>query len=646
MSKSQFKKLFEPARIGRMKLKNRIVMPPMRTGYEADQGYVSQRLIDYYEARARGGVGLIIVEAAATDSRCKGSASHLAIADDSYIPGFQELVRTIHKHGAKVALQLYHAGREIMESVTGYPPVAPSPIPIPQHEPPHELTIDEIEETVQWFVAGAMRAKKAGFDGVELHGAHGYLIATFLSSATNIRKDKYGGTVENKARFLVELLQAIRKAVGPGYPVWPRLNGQEYGLENGITIEETKQVARMAAYAGAQAIHVSAYGYGSYGILAPSPDLPGFLVPLAEEVKKVSSVPVIAVGRLDPEIAERVLEEGKADLVAMGRRLMADPELPNKVAEGRLDEITPCIGCRECSRLLAGRENRTCAVNATMGNEREYQIQPADKVKRVVVAGGGPAGMEAARVAALRGHQVMLFEKENRLGGQLNVAALPPHKGDIFPLINYLANQLEKTGVEIRLGTEATSELVTGNKPDAVIVAVGGNPIIPKISGIDRPNVVTAVDALSDEADIGQNVAIIGGGMVGCETGHFLAEKGKKVTIIEILERIAANMMPRVRRRLLDGLREKQVVMLTSTTCDEITESGVIVTTGDGQKQTIQADTVILAIGYKANDDLFKALESKVPEVYCIGDSSQVQRTRVQRILEAINDGYRVGLSL
>jgi len=643
----QFKKLFEPTQIGEMQLKNRIVMPPMATIYANEDGSVSQRTIDYYEARARGGVGLIIVEVTAPSLQCT-SPHQLSLGDDKYIPGWRRLIEAVHKHDTKIAVQIQHSTMETKDGKGMQ--VGPSPLIVPTRvmgvsgEPPHELTVDEIVERVGWFATAAKRAKKAGFDGVEVHGAHQYLIAAFLSSATNQRKDKYGGSVENKARFLVEVLQAIRKEVGPDYPVWVRLNAQEYGVENGVTIEETKQVVSLAVEAGAQAIHVSGYGAGSSITTAPIADTPGFLVPLAEEVKKVTSVPVIAVGRLDLELGEKILEEGKADLIAVGRRLMADPELPNKVAEGRFDEVNPCTGCMECIERLAfvrHGEGTKCAINPAMGREREYEIKPADKVKRVVIVGGGPAGMEAARVAALRGHEVLLFEKESRLGGQLNLAALPPHKGDIIPFINYMVNQVERAGVETKLNTEATPELITESKPDAVVVAVGGNPAIPDITGIDRPNVVTAADVLSGKAQIGQKVVIIGGGMVGSETGHFLAEKGKKVTIIEMLKRMAADMFPMARRRLLDGLRANQVTMLASTKCEEITEGGVTVTTGEGQRQTIQADTVILAAGYMANDDLFKALEGKVPELYCVGDASQVQR-----IMEATNDGYRVGLSL
>jgi 2,4-dienoyl-CoA reductase-like NADH-dependent reductase (Old Yellow Enzyme family)/thioredoxin reductase len=645
MVNKTFKKLFEPLQIGNMQLKNRIALPPMGTAYAEEGGYVGQRTIDYYEARASGGAGLIIVEGTAPGVRCRGP-HQLALGDDRYIPGWQELTKAIHKHGAKVAVQLHHAGMELRDGK--YIQVSPSPVIVLSRmvgisgTPPHELTIDEIKEIVQWFADATKRAIEAGVDGAEIHGAHQYIVASFLSSATNKRQDTYGGSVENKARLLIEIIQAMRKAAGPDYPIWPRLNAEEYGFENGITLEETKQVVPMAVKAGANAIHVSAYAAGSYVTKAPLPDTTGLLVPLAEAVKNVTSVPVITVGRLDHEFGERVLEEGKADIIAIGRRLLADPELPNKAAEGRLNDIRPCIGCMECiERLGSQGQGVICTINAAAGKEREYRIQPATKAKRVVIVGAGPAGMEAARVAALRGHRVTLFEKEAKLGGQLNLAALPPNKQDIIPWINYLVNQLKKARVETRLNTEATQKLIIESKPDAVLLALGGIPILPTIPGVNRQNVVTALDVLSGRVNVGKNVVIIGGGLVGCETGYYLSKKGKKVVIIEVLKRMATEMGLMVRRRLMDGLRAEQVIMLTSAKCEEILECSVTVTTGEGKKETFPADTVILAVGYKANDDLLKALQGKVPAVYCIGDASQPQG-----IMEAIQDGYRTALSL
>jgi 2,4-dienoyl-CoA reductase-like NADH-dependent reductase (Old Yellow Enzyme family)/thioredoxin reductase len=653
MTAIRFRRIFEPTNIGRMRLKNRIVMPPMGTNYAEAGGAVSQRMLDYYEARARGGAGLIIVEGSAPSLRCnisfRGSPSYQAsLGDDEFIPGWRKLTDAAHKYDTRIAIQIMHGTLENWNGKAVQ--VGPSPVTVPARlmgilgGPPHQLTVEEIAERVEWFASAARRAKEAGFDGVEIHGAHQYIVAAFLSSATNRREDKYGGPVENKARFLLEILQAVGKEVGPSFPVWVRFNAREWGVENGITIEETRQMLPLVVEARAQALHVSGYGAGSYITTAPIPDTPGFLVPLADEVKKLTRLPVIAVGRLDLELGEKVLEEGKADLIAIGRRLLADPDLPNKVTEGRLDEVVPCIGCMECIERLAFDERGegvTCVVNPTLGKEKAYEIKPARKAKKVVVVGGGPAGMQAAIVAAKRGHKVTVFEKDAKLGGQLNIAALPPFKGDIFPWIDYLVRQVEKIGLKVELNTDATTEIVARRNPDAVVIAAGGIPVMPDIPGIDKSNVVTAQEVLSGKAHVGQNVVIIGGGMVGCETGHYLVEQGKTVTIVEILKRMANDMFFMARRRLMDGLRGKKVTLLTSATCEEIKEGSVLVTTTEGEGRTIPADTVIIAAGYTADDRLYRALKGRVPEIYCTGNSA-----KPRRILEANREGYQTGLNL
>ncbi len=644
MSKVNYKKVFEPVRIGTLEIKNRIVLPPMGTGY-SEERKIGSRLLDYYEARARGGTGLIITEGVAPGVKCQGPRQ-LSLGDDQDLTGWRELVKAVHQHGAKIAVQLHHAGYEHRDGA--FVQVAPSSLRVPSRMIgvmgglPQELTIAEIGEIVQWFADSTKRAREVGIDAVEIHGAHQYIVASFLSSATNKRTDKYGGSLENKARILIEIIEAMRKAVGPDYPIWPRINVQEFGVEDGITLEETKQIVPWAVKAGAQAVHASAYGAFSFITKAPLPDTAASLVPLADELKKITTVPVIAVGRLDLETGEKALLEGKADLVAIGRRLIADPDLPNKTAEGRLNEIKTCIGCFECIERLGSRdEGLICTINPATGQEGVRRIQSAALVKNVWVVGSGPAGMEAARVAALRGHKVTLLEKDQELGGQLNIAALPPNKGDIFPWLNYLIHQLDLTGVKIRLRTEVTPELVVEEKPDVVILALGGVPITPDIPGIDGPQVVTAHDILFGKKKTGQEVVVIGGGLVGCETGHYLAEKGKKVTIIEVLKRMAAEMGPMVRRRLMDGLKHYQVVLLTEAKCQEISAGGVTVIMADGGKTLFPADTVVLAVGYHANDQLFKTLQGRVPEVRCVGDSSQPQG-----IMEAVRDGYLAALAI
>jgi len=643
-------RLFEPAEIGTMEVKNRIVMPSMGTNLGTPEGYVTEQIKSYYEERAKGGVGLVIVEVTCIDSPTgKTVARQLIVDDDRFIPGLSELAEAIHRHGAKVVLQLHHAGRGARSTITGTQPVAPSAIPMPhgtavayEGELPRELTVGEIEDLVGKFAEAAERAKRAGFDGVEIHATGYYLVAQFLSSASNRRRDDYGGGLKNRARFLLDIIKAIRKEVGQSYPLLCKLSAREFGPEAGITLEEGLQIAQMAQEAGVDAIEVGGMLWGiSPHIRPPTSERPGSFLPFVEAIKKVVTIPIIAGSRIDPILGEKVLQEEKGDFIAIGKGLIADPELPRKTASGRTDEIRPCIGCMRCIDNAAVKgQGLICTVNAAVGNEREHAIRPAERTKKVLVIGGGPAGMEAARVASLRGHQVTLYEKQAKLGGQLLQAVVPPHKDHLVGFVDYLTRQMAKRGVSVKLGLEATPDRIREAMPDAVILATGVTPVVPEIPGINKLHVVAAKDIL-DGAKVGDKIAIIGGGLVGCETAEFLVEQGKKVTILEMLDEVATGMPLAVRLLLLSRLADKGVTILTSAKCQEVTDSGLVIVTKKGEKLTIEADNVVLASGDKPNTALLAALRGTIPQIYPIGDCGEPQG-----ILEAVADGYRVGLGI
>lgn len=630
-------KLFEPFKIGTMELKNRIVMPPMGTNFSAEDGSVTKRLKNYHVERAKGGVGLIIVEGTYVEPRGRGSVRQLAVDHDNKIPGLRELTTAVRANGAKIALQLIHGGRQSLSSVIGTQPVSASEVFCRlTGETPRALSVQEIRDVVEAFAEAARRAKEAGFDAIEIHGAHGYLINQFLSPLTNKRTDQYGGDVKGRARFLLEILERVRKKVGSGYPVLCRINGDDY-IEGGITLEEAKATAKMLEADGVDALDISAGIYDSPVPVTTAPmALPrGNLVHLAAEIKQVVGVPVIAAGRInDPELAEEILRQGKADLVSMGRALLADPYLPKKAAAGALDEINRCTACDECISRLVFNEEIACSVNAALGREEEYRIKKAGVPKRVLVVGGGPAGMEAARVSALRGHEVVLYEKSERLGGQLNLAAVPPHKEEIKNVTAYLEPQIRKLGVKIMLGKEVTPTLVQKIKPDVVFIATGSVPLLPENLGGD--NVLTANDVLAGVASVGGKVVVVGGGMVGAETAEFLAERGKKVTILEMLGRIGVDMVPMVIMLLYRRLKELGVVMITNAKVKEIKGNSVVYEK-DEKKQTIEADSVVLAMGSKPNIALMKMLEGRVPKLYAIGDAKEPSN-----VLNAIHEGSQL----
>jgi len=637
-------KLFQPVNIGKMELKNRLVVPPMGSGFSAPDGTVTDRLIEYHEARARGGFGLIIVEVTAIDPLGKGSPIQLGIWDDKFMRGLRRLVDRIHTAGAKIAIQLHHAGRETFSfSLGGQQAVAPSPFPDPIiREVPRELTVGEIKSLVEAYAQGTRRAKESGFDAVELHGAHGYLIAQFMSAYANKRTDEYGGDLEGFLRFPLDILHRTRELVGPDYPILFRISGDE-AVPEGRTIDESVVVAKRLVEAGVDALHVSVGVYeSSYLTSAPPAMEQGFNADAAATIKQAVSVPVIAVGRiLSPSAAEDIISSGKADLVAIGRASLADPEFAVKAAEGRDEDIVKCLSCNEgcIDKLMLGNPPITCTQNPALGREVEYASAGATKAKKVVVAGGGPAGLEAARTAALWGHRVTMYEKRDSLGGQALLAAVPPTKEVWLEVVQSRSKDLQRLGVEIKLRTELTPQLVKELSPDVLIVATGSAPLLPDIPGTERDNVVTAQDVLTG-APVGARVVVVGGGLVGCETADYLAQQGKDVTIVEMLRHIAQDISPATRYFLRRRLRERSVKTLTSTSVKAITDVGVVVSS-DGEERTLEpVDTVVLATGARSVNDL-EVVKELVPEVYVIGDAASPGK-----MLQAVQQAAEVARSL
>ncbi|HHV44008.1 MAG TPA: FAD-dependent oxidoreductase [Firmicutes bacterium] len=620
-----FTKLFSPGKIGSLTLKNRLIMPAMGSGMQDREGYVTERLYHYHRVRAAGGVGMDTVEIAAVHPTSGGSG--LAIWDDKYIPKMKELVDVIHQGGAAACLQLWHAGRQTNSRVTGRPIVAPSPIPCPLcQEEPEELSKETIKELVTAYAQAARRAKEAGFDAVELHGAHGYLIAQFMSPYSNKRIDEYGGTLENRARFALEIIAAVRDQVGQNYPLLYRLSGEEM-VRDGLTIEDTKKIAKILEKAGVDAIHVSIGAYESLRYTVPPMDLPrGFNVWAAAEVKKVVDIPVITVGRInDPQLAEDILAKGQADFIAIGRALLTDPEFPNKAQQGRWDEIRRCIACNQgcVDRLLLEGKHATCILNPECGREQEFEpLTPSNKT--VVVVGGGVAGMEVARLLKLRGCNVTLFEATDRLGGQWLLAGVLPDKYEIREDAQWLINQVNKLGINVQLNTPADVDRIMAENPDAVVIATGSSHAKPNIAGVDQPHVVFANSVLKGEVEVGPQVVVIGGGATGLEIADFLAEQAHKVTVVESLGDIGGATGPARKSFLLERLAKGKVRILTEVEVLRINPDSVDVSLGD-REDRIPADTVVIAAGMESNNELAKQLPPGV-HVEIIGDAKEPGR--------------------
>ena len=640
---AQFTKLFEPGKIGKLELKNRIIFPPMVTFYATKDGFVSEQQLNYYIARARGGCGLIIVESAYP--RSGGYPGRIYLDDDRVLPSLRKLVDAMHAEGAKVILQVNpHRGRaDEVDSASACENIYPV-----TGKMSRALSIDDFKRLEREFGEGARRVKEANFDGIMIHGGSGYLVSETLSPLSNRRTDEYGGDIKKRARFALNLIAETKANTGDDFPLIFRLTADEK-LENGFEVEEATAVCKLLEEAGADSIDViSGVNYVNFGAyVVPYMYTPrGFNADLAAAIKKEVKIPVSVAGRInDPYLAEEILREGKADFVDLGRTLIADPELPNKVMAGKPEDVRKCVACGRCIESIFKPPIifMICTVNPAVSREQEYEagLTPAVKKKKVLVIGGGPGGMEAAAIAAQRGHDVTLWEKDSKLGGVVNLAIVPPKKDELKNIIEYLPHRLEQLKVKVELGKKATPEAVSEFSPDAVILAVGAKPLIPKINGIEKRKVVTFSEALSGEVEVGKNVVVIGGGFVGCETADFLAEKGKKVTVVEILPRLVSEFIKIYADVITAELKEKQIETFTGVKKEEITDRGVDIVDKDGKKISLKADDIVIACGSVADKALFQSLNGKVPEVYEVGDCAEARR-----IHETVYEGATAAMKI
>ena len=623
-------------------------MAPMEKNLALPTGAVTQRYVDYCEARAAGGAALILLESMYVHPAGRGHRYQLGMHDDALVPGYRGLVETCHRHGALVGAELYFAGRETSSMITGTQPVAPSPVPcttLAGGDVPRALTIPEIRALVRAFADAARRAVAAGIDAVEIHGAHGYLVGQFLSPFSNRRDDEYGGDVDRRLRFPLEVIAAVREAVGPEVPVLYRLSADEH-VDGGLTLEDVCRIVPRLEAAGVDLLDVSAGIYESAPwIVQPMEMAQGCLAPLAREIRRAVGIPVSVAGRIsDASVAERILEDGDADFVTLGRALHADPEMPRKSREGRADEVCPCVACLTCSDLLGRNEPVLCLANTRAGRERQYAIRPAPHRERVVVVGAGPAGLETARVLALRGHSVTVLERAAEPGGQVLLSRVVPGRADLAALAAYLAGAAMRAGAEIRLGVEATVEIVLAERPDSVIVATGARPGVPPIPGILDSPAVDAFDVLRRAAGNVRRALVIGGGMLGVGIAHVLAERGADVLVAEPGGDLAAELGTRPRWQYVANLRaRKNVTVSLGTTVEALFPDGALLRQEGKEIRLNGVDLVVPTrpmVPVSGLGDGLGALPGG-PAVFSIGDCT-ITRTAFEAMQEAAALGHRL----
>ena len=666
----EFPHLFSPITIQNMALENRIVMTAMHLGY-TPKGEVTDQLVNFYAERARGGVGLAIVGGCPVDE-AGGMIGMVSLYDDRFIPGLKRLTHAVQNNGAKIAAQLYQAGRYTHSvMIGGQKPISASAVRSRlTGETPRALELEEIPGVQDKFAEAAVRARDAGFDAVEILGSAGYLISQFLSPITNLREDAYGGSFENRMRFGIETIMKVRKALGPDYPILLRIAGNDF-MEGSNTNREAKQFAAAAETAGVDLFNVTG-GWHETRVPQLTMGVPRkAYVYLARGIRGAVSVPVISSNRInDPNTAEEVLRSGGADLITMARGLLADPDLPNKARTGKSRLIYHCVACNQgCFDSIFQGRPATCMVNPRAGREAELQVKPAAKSRKIVVVGGGPAGMTVACTAKDRGHQVVLMEKSERLGGQILLNHLIPGRGELETAAIDMIHNIQDKGVEMVLGKTATPENIFKMAPDVVVVATGARPAIPNIKGIDGDNVIQAWELLEQDRETGEKVVVLGGNAVGLEAALFLASQGtlspevlhflmvnraetfetlshlldrgsKQVTVVEMTKKAGADVGLTTKWTLMGELKRLGVKILTQTEAVGITVEGLQVIDAQGSG-FIPADTVVLAAGSRAENGLAEALGDQAPEIHVIGDAK-----KPRNVLVAIREGFQLGLTL
>jgi 2,4-dienoyl-CoA reductase (NADPH2) len=700
MNNTKFSYIAEPIYIGKVRLKNRIMKNGTGFFWDGRDGLINDQYIAFFEALAKGGAALVSSAVSPLTRDLDAPMPGCRMRKDEHIPMWKKWADAVHKYDCLAFHQLFHLGPMTPLFVTAPAGVSASSIPKelsprPGFTVPREITVPEIEDVVDLFASTAEKFKKAGLDGTELNGACNHLLNNFLSRAWNKRNDDYGTqTIENRTRLYVNIIKEIKRRNGKDWPIIALMNGLEVGLKDGITIEESKQFARAFVDAGADALEIRGEYYvftdnaqrreslhfpdmyfypGHEGKLDPmvygAQSGTGANVPMAAAIKKVVNVPVVVCGKMDWMNGNEAIRKGQVDIISMNRRLFADPELPKKVFENRIEDVNPCSSCMTC--FDAGEHFRPviCRVNASFGKEREYEIKPAPVKKKVMIIGGGPAGMEAARVLALRGHQVVLFDKQSKLGGSLAVAAMVKgmEREDIPGLVRYLTTQVRKAGVEVHLGKTATGDTVAAVKPDVILVAAGGTHDIPNIPGINRSNVATGermhgrlkfflkffgpeflrkLTELPFAMDlvVGKQVVIMGGRLHGCQTAEYLLHLGRKITIVDTgTEKDIGDGLLEVfiKPYLMYWLKDHGVEFVTEVKYEEVTNEGLVVRTKDGSKRLLKADTVITALPLLPNTKLIDSMKGKAKEVYPIGDAHEPHL-----IVDAIAAGAKIGHEL